>query len=237
MEVDTTELFNSSFKKTYNTSGVGGVIEFKPTNITYTDSTVYYWRTSTVPTSGNNYIWNNFSFVYLPNSTPGFNQSHYYQFKKNTYNKISLDADRVLRFDKRNREFDVRTAIYPSATQTNDYSLRNDGLIEQAGFYGPGLAPNSEVLRFYIIDTVTNKAWINTDNGTSGLYGSVRPIPINGTVKTGFFHFKITTLAQRQNVINFLDNIVPVGHYVVMTNSPANPFTSFPYQLAGRRSG
>ncbi|MFZ1453717.1 MAG: hypothetical protein WAT20_13510, partial [Ferruginibacter sp.] len=195
--------------------------------ITYTDSTVYYWRTSTVPTSGNNYIWNNFSFVYLPNSTPGFNQSHYYQFKKNTYNKISLDADRVLRFDKRNREFDVRTAIYPSATQTNDYSLRNDGLIEQAGFYGPGLAPNSEVLRFYIIDTVTNKAWINTDNGTSGLYGSVRPIPINGTVKTGFFHFKITTLAQRQNVINFLDNIVPVGHYVVMTNSPANPFTSF----------
>ncbi|MBK8786330.1 MAG: hypothetical protein IPN43_07465 [Chitinophagaceae bacterium] len=90
MEVDTTELFNSSFKKTYNTSGVGGVIEFKPTNITYTDSTVYYWRTSTVPTSGNTVIWNNFSFVYLPNSTPGFNQSHYFQFKKNTYNKITL---------------------------------------------------------------------------------------------------------------------------------------------------
>jgi len=28
-------------------------------------------------------------------------------------------------------------------------------------------------------------------------------------------------------VINFLNNIVPVGHYVVMTNAPANPFTSF----------
>ena len=228
MEVDTAELFNSSFKKTYNMSGTGGVIEFKPSNLIFTDSTVYYWRTSTVPAAGNNFIWNNFSFVYLPNSTAGFNQSHYYQFKKNTYNKITLGTDGRFRFDKRSREFDVRTAIYPFATQTNDYSLRNDGIIAQAGFYGPGLGPNSEVLRFYIIDTVTNKSWINTDNGVSGLYGSVRPIPINATVKTGFFHFKVTTLAQRQNVINFLDNIVPAGHYVVMTNAPANPFTSFP---------
>ena len=74
MEVDTTELFNSSFKKTYNVSGTGGVIEFKPSNITFTDSTVYYWRTSTVPAPGNTLIRNNFSFIYLPNSTAGFNQ-------------------------------------------------------------------------------------------------------------------------------------------------------------------
>jgi hypothetical protein len=228
MEIDTTELFNSSFKKIYNTSGTGGVIEFKPANITYTDSTVYYWRTSTVPASGNTFIWNNFSFIYLPNSTPGFNQSHYFQFKKNGYNKIVLDNDRVLRYEKRIRQYDVRTGIYPNITQTNDVSLRNDGLIEQAGFYGPGLVPNSEVLRFYIIDTVTNKAWVNTDNGVSGLYGSVRPIPINPTVKVGFFHFKVGTLAQRQTVINFLDNVVPAGHYVVMTNSPANPTVSLP---------
>jgi hypothetical protein len=228
MEVDTTELFNSSFKKSYNVSGVGGVIEFKPGNITFADSVVYYWRTATVPTSGNTYIWNSSSFIYLPNSTAGFNQSHYYQFRKNTYNRISLGADRVLRYDKRNREFDVRTGIYPTITQTNDVSLRNDGLIEQAGFYGPGLGPNSEVLRFYIVDTVTNKAWVNTDNGVSGLYGSVRPVPINGTVKVGFFHFKTGTVTERQTVINFLDNVVQNGNYVVMTNSPASPTISMP---------
>ncbi len=227
MEIDTTELFNSAFKKTYNASGIGGVIEFNPATITYVDSTVYYWRTSTVPSAGNNYIWNNFSFIYLPNSTSGFNQSHYYQFKKNTFNNLTLGNDRILKFDFRNIEFAVRTAIYPNATQTNDYSLRNDGLIEQAGFYGPGLGPNSEVLRFYVIDTTINKAWKNVDNGVSGLYGSVRPIPINGSVKVGFFHFKITSLAQRQTVMNFLD-LIPAGHYVVMSNSPASPFTSFP---------
>jgi hypothetical protein len=228
MEVDTTALFNSPLKKAYNASGTGGVIEFKPTNITYKDSTVYYWRTATVPTSGNTFIWNTFSFIYLPNSTAGFNQSHYFQYSKNSYNKINLGADRIFRFDKRDNEFGVRTGIYPFITQTPEVSLRNEGIIEQAGFYGPGLAPNYEVLRFYIIDTVTNKAWINTDNGVSGLYGSVRPVPINTTVKVGFFHFKVGTLAERQNVINFLDNIVPVGHYVVMTNSPASPSVSYP---------
>jgi len=228
MEIDTTELFNSSFKKAYNVTGTGGVIEFKPVNITFSDSVVYYWRTSTVPTSGSTIIWNYFSFIYLANSTPGFNQSHYFQFKKNSYNRINLGNDRTFRFDTRNIDFDVRTAIYPNANQTNDYSLRNDGLIEQSGFYGPGLAANSQVLRFYVIDTVTKKALKNVDNGVSGLYGSTRPIGINSTTKVGFFQFKVTTLAERQTVMNFLNNVIPIGHYVVVTNSPANPFTSFP---------
>jgi len=228
MEIDTTELFNSAFKKAYNVSGKGGVIQFTPSNITFTDSTVYYWRTTTVPTSGNNYIWNDFSFIYLANSSAGFNQSHYYQMQKNTFTNMQLGNDRVMRFLTRPIEFNVRTGVYPAANQTNDYSLRNDGLLEQAGFYGPGLGPNSEVLRFYVIDTVTKKAWVNVDNGTSGLYGSVRPIPINNTVLPGFFHFKLTTTAERNNAMNFIDNIIQNGNYVVVTNSPAAPFTFFP---------
>ncbi len=227
MEIDTTELFNSAFKKVYNTSGIGGVIQFNPSNITFTDSTVYYWRTSTVPASGNNYIWNNFSFVYLPNSTSGFNQSHYYQFQKNTYNFIKLDADRKFRYATKPLEFNIRTAVYPFAAQTNDYSIRNDGIIEQAGFYAPASA-NQDVLRFYIIDTITNKAWKNIDDGVSGLYGSVRPVPINNTVLPGFFQFKLTNLAERNNVMNFLNTIVPVGHYVIVTNPPVQPFNYLP---------
>ena len=113
MEIDTTELFNSAFKKVYTVNGTGGVIQFSASNITFSDSTVYYWRTSTVPASGNNLIWNSFSFIYLPNSTAGFNQSHYYQFKKNTYNNIKLDNDRIFRFETRPIEFVVRTGIYP----------------------------------------------------------------------------------------------------------------------------
>ena len=81
MEIDTTKNFNSIFKKVYNSNGVGGVIEFKPSNLTFTDSTVYYWRVAVVPLNNTSYIWNNSSFVYIANSTTGFNQSHYYQYK------------------------------------------------------------------------------------------------------------------------------------------------------------
>ncbi|MBX2935502.1 MAG: hypothetical protein KF825_14760, partial [Ferruginibacter sp.] len=227
MELDTTELFNSPLKRTYNATGVGGVIEFNPSNFTFTDSTVYYWRTSTVPVNGNTVIWNDFSFIYLPNSTTGFNQSHYYQFKKNTYNLINLDDSRKFNFDKRNVVYNVRTTIYPASGDGPDYSISNDGVMVMEGFYGPGLAANTEVLKFYVIDTTTQKIWVNTDNGTSGQYGSMRPIPINPTAKPGWFQFKITNTAQRKTVMDFLDTI-PVGHYVVMTNCPANPFTYFP---------
>ena len=231
MEVDTTELFNSPFKKVYNNNGTGGVIQFSPSNITFTDSTVYYWRTSTVPSAGNNYIWNNFSFIYLPNSTAGFNQSHYYQFKKNAYNFIKLDNDRILRFETRPIEFHVRTTIYPASNQGPDFSIRNDGILVMEGFYAP-FAANTEGLRFYVIDTTTQKVWVNQDNGVSGQYGSVRPIPINNTVKPGWFQFKITTPAERKTVMDFLD-LIPTGHYVVLTNCPASPFSYFPADWRG----
>ncbi|MGB4845848.1 MAG: C25 family cysteine peptidase [Ferruginibacter sp.] len=227
MEIDTTELFNSALKKVYNVSGVGGVIEFNPSNFSFTDSTVYYWRTSTVPVNNNNIIWNNFSFIYLPNSTAGFNQSHFYQYQKNTYNKVNLAPDRSFKFDTRNIIYNVRTAIYPNSSDGPDYSISNDGILKMEGFYGPGLAPNTEGLRFYVIDTVTQQIWVNTDNGTTGQYGSVRPIPINPTVKPGWYQFKITNTAQRKTVMDFLDSI-PVGHYIVLTNCTAPPFTYFP---------
>ncbi|MBL0144571.1 MAG: hypothetical protein IPP48_01180 [Chitinophagaceae bacterium] len=170
-------------------------------------------------------IWNNSSFVYLANSTPGFNQSHYYQYQKNTYQNLVLGTDRKFRYTPKTVNFVVKTAIYPSTNQAPDYSLSNEGTIEQSGFYTP-FANNTEVLRFYIIDSVTSKAWVNTDNGTSGQFGSVRPVPL-GTVKPGHYQFKITTLTERQNVMNFIDAI-PSGNMIVMTNGPASPFTTFP---------
>ena len=72
LEIDSTQLFNSPIKKTYNRSSVGGLIEFSPTDISYTDSTVYYWRVAMVPRNNDAYIWNDFSFVYLLNTFDPF---------------------------------------------------------------------------------------------------------------------------------------------------------------------
>jgi hypothetical protein len=226
MEIDTTENFNSAFKKVYNNSGVGGVIEFKPTNLTFIDSSVYYWRVAVVPVNNASYIWNNSSFVYLANSSTGFNQSHYFQYKKNVYQNIVLGSDRKFSYTPKVTSYLVKNTIYPQGSnQEPDFALFNEGSMEQSGLYSP-FASNQEAIRFYVIDSITAKPWFNIDNGVSGQYGSVRPIPLGG-VKAGSFQFKVITPAQRKNVMNFIDSI-PNGTYLVLVNCLVNPFTIFP---------
>ena len=69
MEIDTTELFNSSLKISRTATSSGGIIEFDA-GINFRDSTVYYWRVAPVPTSGA-YRWNNASFC-LPERQPAW---------------------------------------------------------------------------------------------------------------------------------------------------------------------
>ncbi len=76
----------------------GGLLEFNVPGFTMQDSTVYYWRTAPVPANNAAPLWNNSSFVYLPNGSEGYNQSHYFQMKKNDFANISLDDDRTLRY-------------------------------------------------------------------------------------------------------------------------------------------
>ncbi len=106
MELDTTELFNSPFKISLNTTAVGGIIQFKP-SVAFTDSTVYYWRLGVTPASGL-VVWNSASFIYLANSSSGWNQSHLYQHFKSTFSHISLDSlSRQLFFPARTIEFSI----------------------------------------------------------------------------------------------------------------------------------
>jgi hypothetical protein len=217
MQIDTTELFNSAFKKTYNKNGVGGVVEFVPTNLTFVDSTVYYWRTAVVPASGDT-IWNKLSFVYLANSTAGFNQSHYYQFLKNRYDNIILGEDRKLRFTPKTLEINVRTTIYPNSSGAADYAIAVAGNQIQRGFTSP-LATNDKVLRFYVLDSITSLLWANQNVvGGGGQYGSNAAFPSFGNVNTSYYQFDITTVANRQIVKQFLDNVIPNGNTVVMAN-------------------
>ena len=229
MELDTTELFNSAFKKTYTASGPGGVIQFTPTNLTMTDSTVYYWRTAVVPANGN-YIWNNSSFVYLPASAPGFNQSHYYQFTKNAYSNLVLGADRILRFVPKVSQYVVRAAIYPYAGETIDFSIANNGFIEQSGLGNP-YGTNNNSLRFYIVDSFSLKPWFNRPVGAGGQYGSYYPAVLNNTQVPGFFTFDISTTSARQVVKQFLD-IIPAGNVVILTNAGGDANTHLPAEWA-----
>lgn len=221
MEIDTTELFNSTFKKTYNTSGIGGIVEFTPANLTFTDSTVYYWRVSMTPVDNSQPIWNGASFVYLANSTEGFNQSHYYQHQKSAYDNIKLTEDRLLHYPRTPRNLIIRTGLYP----TYNYPQININLdftrLEQYG-----CVYNS--LQVYVFDTATLQPWYNRRYETSpgvfsGYYGSAptcTDVPGDTSTRRMFFEFPHANpggVEYRKRMMQFLDDI-PNGKFVAITN-------------------
>lgn len=81
-QIDTTELYNSPLLTQHSAVYDGGLLEWAP-NLNFEEETVYYWRISpdTLGT-GLGYLWSGSSFVYLPGSSEGWNQSHRYQFEK-----------------------------------------------------------------------------------------------------------------------------------------------------------
>jgi hypothetical protein len=210
MQVDTTELFNSPFLKEYTTSGAGGVLQFTPTNITYTDSTVYYWRTSMVPLNTSEPVWNSFSFIYLPNSSTGFNQSHYYQHKKSNYsNTIALNNDGVFRYTEINRNLQIKTGLYPY-TNYDRITLVLD--FDQLEIFGCKYG----TLQFYVYDSITYEPWTNYDvTPGTGRFGSWSPM-CDG-VPRKFFEFPYGDPVYRKRAMDFIDSI-PDGMYVSITN-------------------
>ena len=214
MEVDTTELFNSPFKKSYNTTG-NGLVQFNP-SIAYTDGTVYYWRIAMVPNSGN-YIWNGSSFVYLQNGLKGFNQSHYFQHLKSSYTQMYLGTDRKFAFNTVPRSLNIRTGLYPYY----DYDRINVNLdFQQIELYG--CRYNS--LQFLVYDSTTLDAWDNYNvSPGQGRYGSA---PICSSPTRKFFEYPYASAAYRKSAMDFLDSI-PVGKYVSISNFGWTANTSF----------
>jgi hypothetical protein len=213
MEIDTTELYNSAFKKTYNVSGVGGIVEFKPGNLTLSDSAVYYWRTATVPPPNSNYIWNSYSFVYLPNSTAGFNQSHNYQHMKSLVKDIEYNSNNTWQFRTSQIGVKLKNGVYPTAAnQAQDFEVNVDGAnVIQS------VCTLSGMVVFTVFNPIGFKPVLNVLSGP-GQFGSDA---VCSPTRRYSFNYTTTTQAKRIAAVNFLDQ-VPNGYYVVAMNLANN---------------
>ena len=211
MELDTTMLFNSPLKISSTAVNSGGLISFNPT-ISFVDGVVYYWRTGVGDPSSNNVIWNNASFIYLANSSEGFNQSHYYQFKNNQYYNIFLDsADRQFKYKISDRNLLVRTGTYPYFVNDKiDMTLD----VENINVY------NCRYFAFQItvLDGKSLRPWKNINVGGTGLYGSQ---PICARPYRNFFEYSYLDSSSRRKAMDFL-NMIPDSNYVVITNNAAD---------------
>ncbi len=215
MEVDTTMLFNSSFKKSFNKSSVGGIIEFDP-GFTFVDSTVYYWRIGAQTTGSEEPVWNTSSFVYLANASSGYNQSHYFQFNENIYNSMTLDNDRVFRFNETPHVLKIATGLYPHYVNQQLFVSLDETLYDQYG-----CRYNSLQIKVY--DSVTMKPWTNSIQPDGfGRFGSVPPCEHNNFT----FEFVYSDTAYRRKAIDFLESL-PAGSYVSITNLGRTSNVSF----------
>ncbi len=210
MEIDTTELFNSPLKVTRTVSSTGGLLEFDPA-VTFTDSTVFYWRVAPVPATGSP-TWNISSFVYLPNSEPGFNQSHYYQHTKSEKERISLDpVNRYWKYDSLPHFIFAKNGVFLTATtQEGDLIVAPDGDPYIRSF----CVGNS--LSFSVIEPLKFKARVNTGEwGIAACAGSRR------------WNYEVShmTWQNRKKLMDLMDSI-PDGSIVVVRNALNNSLSS-----------
>lgn len=218
MEIDTTEAFNSPMKVAKTKRSIGGVIEFDP-GITYIDSTVYYWRTSPKPTSGDP-LWASASFTYIQDQE-GFNMSHHFQHTKSTTERMSYDSvNRKWKFGKRlNNLFAINSMYGYGGFVDADFAVAVNG--DQ--YIRSACLGNS--LIFHVFDSVTFKPWINvvpTGPSTAtnlNLYGSANA----NCNKTRWYNFEFSymTSASRKQMMDFMD-IIPNNAYVLV-RSISNP--------------
>ena len=221
-EIDTTETFDSPFLERTEITQKGGVVKWTP-NINYQNDKVYYWRVSPEedPDVGG-FIWRKSSFVYLGGGGNGWNQSHYFQFLEDDYFNINLKADRRFQYitdfkDIRVENLVIETPyiIQPKYYINNDFASWWTGSLYSGIGAGIGIA---------VIDTINVEPWVN-DPAT---YGTVNYYPNNLKI----FPFPVTEIDDREKIINFLQNTIPDGYYVIVMTLQEKGFSYVPEEWA-----
>jgi flagellar hook assembly protein FlgD len=226
MEIDTTELFNSSFKKTQTINSKGGALEFNPA-ITYTDSTVYYWRVAAVPTSGD-FRWNTASFIYINGTNTGYNQSHLYQHFKSVLQRIKLDSfSRNWQYDLTATNLNIRQGVFPYSNYDADFSITKNGkYVLSSGCLGYSI-------RWTLFDAATMRPYYNQaipsldSVGASGGFMGSSTVNCAKPGRQFNFEFGYNTLAERNKVRDFIDwipsNVIAIARVNLDLPHDANP--------------
>ena len=224
-EIDTTDLFNSSFHRYAVVSGLGGVKEVFPSNwvsvstnqkskLILEDSLVYFWRVAIDSSTLN---WSERSFQYIKGKT-GWGQDHFYQFKKNSF--YSINYNRNLRLKEFGYAYpdSLLSVVLPGAGAENVTEING-----QEVDYGTCNRP-TPALNVVVFDILTHAAWgtryvptgsfLNNNFGNSNDNGACRPRP------SYYFTFPQNSAGYLNAFQDMVLNKVPDSSYMLI-------FTSF----------
>ncbi len=201
-ELDTTGLFDSPIKQRYEVSSIGGLLEWEP-DFNFENGKSYYWRISPDSISTEiGYKWEDASFVYLPNSSNGWNQSHHYQYLDNDFDGIYIDQEsRKFEFDTSGFFIKVFNSVWDPNITGYQFDFEAYALsVRPWNFMQEGIA-------IVVGDSRTGSGWINS----GGDYGSINTSNL-GSFRT--FGFLTDTPENRAKVINMLENEIPDESFV-----------------------
>lgn len=209
MELDTTPKFDQPLASTTIVQ-TGGVIRWNPA-YTWQDSTVYYWRITPDSTDIGtaNYVWESSSFTFVDGISPGWGQGHWGQYAENELENIEVEEREQLDFVENVGDLTIRNIIY-TIGGTSD--TRPRGFVNGnrwTDFFRWDVRPSLQVV-------VIDSAGVFLRNESPGQYGSVNTSTPNAIA---CFSFPLQTSEQRGNIINFLTNIVPDNHTVIIYNA------------------
>ena len=201
-QLDTNRHFNSPALMTFDIRQKGGTVQWQP-GLSPVPNRVYYWRVSRDSTAERAFAWKNRSFVYLPNASKGWNQSHHDQYAQDKMIDMELDTvTRTFEFAKDIVDIKIKNAAFPRSDKLKPRWFYKN---ETAQDYESGTIASGVYVT--AINPVTGDILINEAGGLFGSYG-LKDEPMNS------FPFKTDNADERLKLINFVNNNVPDGHIV-----------------------
>lgn len=211
-EIDTTDYFNSSWKKTQIVTQSGSVLKahfnlWSPSPLVLTDlpdSTVYFWRVRRNDPDTVNFKWRESSFQYISGKR-GWGQSHFFQFLKgNKYHYVNPVRQK--------RYFDLQNKIHGLEIKTandcqggsNETHFYINGQNAYSGTFYWWCGDNHVIVA--VFDPI-NGIWINKGGGQFGSF------PAAGVMA---YEFLTNTPSEQENLRRFLSDSVPHGSKIVL---------------------
>lgn len=228
-EIDTTDTYDSPWKKDTSFSQSGAVLSWNPrlSSYNFADSTVFFFR---VTPANDLTKWRQHSFQVIQDKT-GWGQDHFFQFEGDKFDFLSYSkTSREISFDSVARTLFVNCLANPPLNNNeflsnNRYTL--DGQSAPMGEVGVAINGDPSLL-IAIIDSTNLKPWgtygvsngllINEDH-QFGNTNNYNPNNSRGARVEYWFSFKINSSTGLNNAVNMIQNEVPNGNYILVYTS------------------
>ncbi|MBI1267491.1 MAG: hypothetical protein GC193_08690 [Cryomorphaceae bacterium] len=213
MQLDTVDTFDSPFLQTFQTTQIGGVIEW-PITMSLENNVVYFWRAAAVATIGQETMWRMHSFQYVAGET-GWGQAHFDQFKSLNFSKINYNENQQT-FDFETGTVDLKCTVYglpADVFELNGTRYQIDLEVMEYGGCG-----NTPALHVAVLDPITLEPWQTNYNNLfpENDFGNLIDCTIGRNRPEKYFIFRQNNAAELEGMIDMLNNHVPDGHHILI---------------------